>query len=186
MNIYDFDETIYDGNSLTDFLKYSFVNKPFIVILSLVKSTGLIIIYVFNKNNIEKLKSVMFSYMNKISNKVQFIENFVNQNKYKIKKWYKSNQRKDDIIISASCDFWIKPFCNSIGISNVIATKTNDKFEVIGKNCKSSEKINRLNEEYPNIDVNNAYSDSLSDTPMFEVAKKGYLVDKNKLVLFKK
>ena len=28
MNVYDFDETIYDGDSTVDFVKYSFIHRP--------------------------------------------------------------------------------------------------------------------------------------------------------------
>ena len=52
---------------------------------------------------------------------------------------------------------------------------------IIGKNNKGEEKIKRFREILPNVLVQSAYSDSLSDKPMFDIAKNAYLVKKEKI-----
>ena len=104
-----------------------------------------------------------------------------------IKKFYLEQKKDNDVIISASFDFIIKPFCESLGIKNVIATKYDvKKGHIIGVNCKGEEKVKRFNEQFKNVKVDKAYSDSLSDIPMFTLAKKAYLVKGEKLSLYQK
>jgi len=53
--------------------------------------------------------------------------------------------------------------------------------EIEGKNCHDSEKVRRFYEQYPDSKTENFYSDSLSDTPMAEIAERAWLVSKHKL-----
>ena len=80
-----------------------------------------------------------------------------------------------------------RPFCKKLGIKTVIATEYDTKKGCIkGKNCKGKEKIVRFNKVFKKANVNEAYSDSLSDIPMFEIAKKAYLVKGNELIPYEK
>ena len=178
MNIYDFDNTIFKGDSSVKFVKYSFLKHPLIVSLSTIKALKEYI----KGSNLGQIKSELFSFVKKIPNLEEYVTLFILKNKKNIKQFYLDRQREDDIIISASFDFIIIPFCQKIGIKNIIATKYDFRNgHIIGENCKGKEKIKRLKKEFPNIVVNEAYSDSLSDLPMFEIAKKAYLVKNNKL-----
>ena len=81
----------------------------------------------------------------------------------------------------------MKPFCDKLGIKHVIATKYDTKKGcIIGKNNKGKEKIVRFREIFKNSKVNEAYSDSLSDIPMFEIAQKAFLVKGEKLIPYEK
>lgn len=181
MNIYDFDNTIYEGDTFVDIIKYSFVRHPFKVLKSSIKTIKYYNQYKKNNISFEIVKETLLSFLFTIKDREDYINNFINKNKYKIKDWYKNNQKNDDIIISASYDIWIRPFCEAIGIKNVIATKTDENGKIIGKNCKRKEKVKRLYNEYPDIIVNESYSDSSSDIPMLELGKKSFVVDHNKV-----
>jgi HAD superfamily hydrolase (TIGR01490 family) len=109
----------------------------------------------------------------------------------------------DIIVISASPSFYIDLIGKRINAAHTIATHIkfdeNDilQAELIGKNCKHEEKITRLKEiiDLNDYDLQNSYafSDSITDLPMFELAgrpvavtpdsglrshavKKGYLI----------
>lgn len=181
MDILDFDDTIYDGDSFIDILKYSFVRHPFIFIKSIIKTIPLFRKYKNKEIKFEKVKEALLSFLFQINDLEKYIDKFVDKKIHKIKKWYLDKDKDNDIIISASYELWLKPFCYRLGVDKVIGTKTDKKGKIIGLNCKREEKIKRLKIEYPDIIVNNAYSDSKSDTPMFEVAKNGYVVEGNNL-----
>lgn len=182
MNIYDFDNTIYKGDTGVDILLYSLKKMPFKVIKSAFKA-----LRVKLKGEIyDRVKEQLFSFLFSIDNLDDYIEKYVNLHMKNIKQWYLEQQKETDIVISASYELWIKVFCEKLGIKNVIATKTNNKGYLIGKNCKNKEKINRLKKEFPNIKVDEAYSDSAVDIPMLEFATKGYVVKGNELILYKK
>lgn len=46
---------------------------------------------------------------------------------------------------------------------------------MIGKNCKGIEKVNRLN-KVGNYEIDTFYSDSISDYPLFKLAKNCYTI----------
>ena len=185
-NIYDFDDTIYKGDTFIDLLKYSFLRHPFLLLNSIFNTIPLYFKYKKNSIPFERVKETLLSFLFKINNKDKYIKKFINSKKGNIKTWYINNQKENDIIISASYEIWIKPFCNEIGIKNVIATKTDNIGNIIGKNCKREEKVRRLNEEFPNIVIDESYSDSQTDIPMLEVAKKAFVVEDDILVPYDK
>lgn len=186
MNIYDFDNTIFKGDSSVKFIKYSLWHHPLIVLISLCKTLKEVIKKLFHKSDFNHIKSELFSFVKSIPDFDNYVEAFVLKNMKNIKKFYLEGQRENDTIISASCEFIIRPFCEKLGIKNIIATKYNIKDgKIIGNNCKGKEKIKRFRELFPDAKVKNAYSDSLSDIPMFEIATNGYLVKAEKIIEYK-
>ena len=187
MNIYDFDDTIFAGDSSIKFIKYSFFKHPFMVLWSGIKSIKEVIKYILKKSNIGNIKSVLFSFVKNIPNLDEYMDEYVLKHQKFIKKFYLDQKQDDDVVISASFDFIVRPFCEKLGIKTIIATKYDTKKGcIIGKNCKGKEKIVRFNEIFKDYHVNEAYSDSLSDIPMFEIAKKGFIVKGEELILYEK
>jgi len=58
--------------------------------------------------------------------------------------------------------------------------------KINGENCRGEEKVNRLKELYKDIEIDNFFSDSLSDTPLALLAKKAYIIKKGKVIDWKK
>lgn len=185
MYLFDFDNTIYDGDSSLDLVLYSLVRHPLIVICSMFKTVYIFILYIFKVKSFNIVKESIFSFLYKIKDLDSYIDIFVLKHKHKIKKWYISRDKSNDVIISASYDLWIKPFCKSIGVYNVICTNVNKNGKIIGNNCKGKEKVIMFKKLYKNVKVNEAYSDSYSDKPILDLAKKGYIVKKNNIILYK-
>ncbi len=185
MNVYDFDGTIYDGDSGIDFLKYSFRKKPFILIIVIIKTFLIYIKYLFNKATFQEVKESMFSFVSRIKDFDKFINKFVLKHKKKIKKFYLDQKSKNDLIITASLDFYVKPLCHSVGIKKIIATKYDvKKGKIIGNNCKGSEKVKILLRMYPNKRIDKFYTDSISDEPLFNHASEVYIVEKTKIFTY--
>jgi len=185
MNIYDFDNTIFEGDSSVKFIKYSFLRHPLLLTWCFIKSFKECIKYLLKKSDFGIIKSELFSFVKYIKNFDEYMNKFVLKHEKYIKKFYLEQKKDDDVIISASFDFVVRPFCESLGIKHIIATNYDTKKgRIIGNNCKGKEKIVRFNKLFKNPQVQNAYSDSLSDIPMFEIAKKGFLVKGEKLEPF--
>lgn len=183
MNIYDFDDTIFDGDSSLYFIRYSLIRHPFIVLVAFIKT---IIPFIKYKKGIIKfgcVKAKLFSFVTKIKDLDSYMELFSLKYKDNIKGYYKDIRKDNDVIISASFRFIVESLCNKMDIKNVIATEYDTSTgNIIGLNCKGEEKIRRFNLLYGNSIVDNAYSDSLTDIPMFKRAKKGYIVKKYDLI----
>lgn len=182
MNVYDFDDTIYDGDSSIDFLKFCIKkNKKCLLIIPIV--IVYILLYKVKLCSKEQLKTKYFSfvkYFNKIDDVV--IEFWESKN-YKLKDFYINGKKDTDIIISASPMFLLKPVAKYYGFK-LIATDVDKKTgKLIGKNCHDSEKVRRIN-ELGIKRINNFYSDSLSDAPLAKISKNAYIVKGEKIVMW--
>lgn len=186
MNIYDFDDTIYNGDTNRDILMYGFKKHPFLVLKALKKAKKLQKDYKRGVIEFERVKEAMLSFIFKIKNYPKFINDFVDSHMKNIKPWYINRRTQNDIVISASYELWIMQFCKRLGIRYVIATKTDSDGRIIGKNCKGAEKLKRLASVIPNAVIVSAYSDSSCDIPILESARTAYVVEGNKLITYTK
>ena len=186
MNIYDFDNTIYNGDTNKDILLYSFKKHPLKVIKALNKTKKLERDYKRGLITFERVKEAMLSFLFEIDDLNGYIEKFVSSHMKNIKPWYLSRKNDYDIVISASYELWIVPFCRKLGIKYVLATKTDKDGHIIGKNCKGEEKVRRLANTIPNAQIVTSYSDSESDLPILNLAKTAYVVEGNKLIPYVK
>ncbi len=175
INAYDFDETIYNGDSSVDFYFYSLKRNKKVLLQLPVQLWG-VILYVLKIVDKTKFKEKVFSYLKRIDNVDDYITDFWKIHKKNIKKWYLDQKEKTDVIISASPEFLLKPLEKEMNFT-VIATKVNKKNGIFeSKNCHDYEKIKRY-EELFNKKIKKFYTDSIkADKAMLEYAKEGYVV----------
>ncbi|MBR1737485.1 MAG: haloacid dehalogenase-like hydrolase [Firmicutes bacterium] len=180
-NVYDFDKTIFDGDSTAKFYFHCLKRYPSILIF--LPLQGLyFMLYLANIVTKTVFKEKMYLFLTRIPDVDSEINLFWKKNMFGIKKWYKKNKKKDDIIISGSPEFLLRPVCKKIGISNLIASRVDKKTgKYTGLNCINSEKVNRLREKFPNIKIKEFYSDSYIDEPLALLAEESYLVEGEKL-----
>ncbi|MCH5297050.1 MAG: HAD-IB family phosphatase [Ruminococcus sp.] len=182
MNAYDFDKTIYDGDSTADFYLFSLKRHKKIITLAPSLLIAFLKFYLLKKGTKTDFKEVMYRFLRFCDIKKD-INDFWNINKNKIKRFYIENQKKNDVIISASPEFLLKPISNELGIKYLIASCVDSKTgKYTGINCHGEEKVRRFYEIFDKeTQVDEFYSDSYSDTPMAKIAKKAYLVKQDKL-----
>lgn len=184
MNIYDFDGTIYDGDSGVDFIKYSFRRRPFSVLKSFIKTFFKYLKYKRGQIEFKEVKGTIFSFVTHIDDLDNYVKKFVQKHKKKIKKFYLEQRHKDDFIITASLDFYVKPLCHSVGIKRIVATKYDtNKGKIIGNNCKGEEKANIVAKMFSKK-FENLYTDSKADKPLIKFANNTYIVKKNELIKY--
>ena len=186
MNVYDFDKTIYDGDSSIDLYLYCLKNN-WKIIKFLPKQ---IICFIFYKLKIIskiKFKESFFSFLKDIDDIDLIVKEFWNKNQKKIFNWYLKNKKNNDIIISASPEFLLKEIVNRLNVSNLIATKVDKKSgRFLSENCYGEEKVKRYNQKFSTKQISNFYSDSLSDLPLAKIANKFFLVKNGIPRLYKK
>lgn len=181
MNVYDFDKTIYSGDSTTDFFLFSLKRHPSILCLIPSIFYGFIKFYVFKKGTKTQFKQRIMYFVKKI-NYQKDIEDFWAKKKSRIKGYYLEQKETSDVIISASPAFVIEPVCRELGIKNIISSPVDvNTGKYTGENCHSKEKVRRFREIYGESVIDNFYSDSYSDTPMAEIAKKAFMIKGDKV-----
>lgn len=179
MNVYDFDKTIYKGDSTVDFWKFCLKRKPRIV-FEIPKVAVWAVKYKLGVCSKEQLKEKFYGFLRYFSNIDDEVNGFWSVNNHKIKQWYLKQKREDDVIISASPEFILKPICEQLGVMLICSKVDRKTGKLLGKNCHGKEKIHRFREVFLNEEVDDFFSDSYSDQPMAELANKAYLVDGNK------
>ena len=124
MNVYDFDETIYDGDSTVDFYKYCLRRRPYII-FRFPLWTALRFVLDSGKKLVFKERFYRFLYaFDDIDSEVS---RFWDGHEKKIKRWYLENRRPDDVVISASPEFLLNPVCKRLGISVLMASVVDKK-----------------------------------------------------------
>ena len=177
MNVYDFDGTIYAGDSTVDFFLFALKCNPSLLCYVPRQAWGFLL-YGLKRISKTALKEYFFSFLSGI-NAEKLTEDFWDQNHHKIYRWYLEQQKPDDLVISASPEFLLKPICQRLGIHHLIASKVDVQTgKFFGENCRGQEKVQRLESEYNVIYIDSFYSDSLSDLPLAEIADKAFLVNK--------
>lgn len=181
-NVYDFDGTIYDGDSGVDLLFYGFKKYPK-HLLKIPKLIWYAILLVFKKKTKIEFKSEVFSFFKYIDNMDEFIDGFWKTHEKNIKNFWKDKKsHKNDIISSASGYFWLKPIADKYKVHDLFGTDYDQKTgKIIGNNCHGKEKIKLFYERYPKGVIVEGYTDSKADLPLMEEAEVGYLVKKNKI-----
>ena len=179
INSYDFDKTIYDGDSSADFYKYCLKKNKKVLLQAPVQLWGTIL-YVLKITDKTRFKERVFSFLKRIDDVDLYVEDFWKDHLKNIKKWYLDQKDKTDVIISASPEFLLKPLEKKLKV-NVIASRVDKKTgKFLSKNCHDYDKSKRYEELY-NKKIKAFYSDSIkADRAMLEYAKEAYLVTKDK------
>ena len=189
INLYDFDKTIYDGDSTADFMMFLIKRHPvcLIKVFRIVISVILKELHVINKT---KMKEQFYSMFKLVPDIDKDLKDFWKSHDNKIKKYYLDKDHSNDIVISASPEFLLEPICKKLKVKDMMASRVDKKTgKYDGINCHDTEKVRRLNEKYKNYTVMESYSDSIkSDYPILELAEKAYQVKGDELILldFKK
>ena len=87
------------------------------------------------------------------------------------------------MVISASPEFLIRPACAALGIERVLGSpvdKRTGRFS--GPNCHGAEKVKRFRAAFPGGEIDEFFSDSYSDQPLADLAKRAFLVRGNALL----
>lgn len=186
-NLYDFDGTIYNGDSSVDFYFYC-VSKKFTIIKYLPKFLVMVVLYKLKIKTKEQMKESLFCFVKDFSNLEALIETFWDTHEKNLKQYFLAkNNHDNDIIISASPEFLIKPIGKRLKVKDVLASPVDiKKGKYHGLNCRGKEKVRRFKEKYKDAIVNNAYGDSDGDYEMFKLAKCAYLVHKEQLNKWRK
>ena len=186
MNVYDWDNTIYRGDSTFGFVRWLYVHRPK-TLLSIPRTALFGLLYGVRAVKKLTFKQHLYHMFTFVDDMDQAVEDFTSSHMNHIKGWYREKQRPDDLVISASPEFLIRSFCGKTGIESCMASEVDihtGKYN--GLNCHGSEKVRRFHEACGSVKIEEFYSDSLSDSPLAEISEKAYLVKGDELSLWPK
>ncbi len=178
MNVYDFDQTIYHGDSTADFYFYCMRHKP-LMLRSVPGTAGAFALYRAKRWTKTQFKQQMYRFLTAIGDSEQMVRDFWRGHIRNIKPWYiEETRRADDVVISASPEFLLGPACRQLGIACLMASRVDAHTgRYTGINCWGEEKVRRFREQFgEDAVIENFYSDSLSDAPLARLAQNAWIV----------
>jgi len=186
--LFDFDGTITTDDSLIKFIRFVVGDTKFI--WGMIVLSSMLTAYKLKLIPNYKAKQYILSYFFKGMSEEKFMQV---SNEYSLKhiktilrpkamekiKWHKEQGHKI-VIVSASIECWLKPFCDEKNL-DLIATKLEIKDGVVTgkfltKNCYGIEKANRVKEAYNlnDHDYIYAYGDTRGDKELLALADESF------------
>jgi len=188
LSLFDFDGTITTDDSLIKFIR--FVVGDVKTIWGMILLLPMLIRYKLKFIPNYKAKQRIFSYFfkgmcehqfQKVAKEysLKYIDTILRPKAMQKIAWHKEQGHKV-VIVSASIECWLKPWCDQNGL-DLIATKIEMKDgtvtgKFLTKNCYGIEKVNRLKEIYNLSDYNYiyAYGDSHGDKEFLALADESF------------
>jgi len=189
VNVYDFDETIYDGESSIEFILSYIRHDPKVmqfipVIVRIMRrySRGKM---TFEDFSVKYARLLTDYFARNDVQVVHLVEGFWDRHIHKIKPFYLAQQRSDDVILTASPTFMMRDVCDRLGVRNLVATEFNLETGAIEKACFRENKIRCFFDAFPDGEIDAFYTDSVNDSFLFPLAKEAYMVKKDKITRIK-
>lgn len=189
MNVFDFDNTIYDGESTLDLFFFYIVRKPRLLrhLPTVLKA------FSRYKRGEVTLNEAIERFVPLVERDILNIVDFDNDPKKfwdghmkKIKPLYEELKSDDDLIITASPDFNIEEICRRLGIKRFLASKIDRNTGKIEFANLRENKVKAFKEEYGDCDIENFYTDSPeNDKVIIELAKHAFIVKSNEIIKIK-
>lgn len=179
MNVYDFDDTIYNGDSTMDFYLFALKRHP----VALRRAPGMLLAaarYGLKRIDKTEFKQIFFRFLRDIKDIDRELDDFWAHYEGHIKSWYLKQHASDDVVISASPEFLLRPIMKKLSIHHLLASRVDKSTGIYtGRNCDGEEKVRRFYERFPDAKVTKFYSDSDRDAPMARLAKQSFKVNGN-------
>ena len=175
MDAYDFDGTLYRGDSTVDFVKWCARRYPRVI--TTLPRAGVIAFACMGLHAMTKtqFKAALYRFLPLIPDIESELTRFWSTHEHNITG--PCHPKKGDLVISASPEFLLRDMCAKRGLE-LIASKVDPHTGCLhSPNCSGAEKIVRLHELYPDAQVDRFYSDSHNDDPMAELAHEAFMVN---------
>ena len=181
MNAYDFDETIFQPDSSYAFVLFCLRRYPRAVLRAVPGMAYGAGMRLLGQMGTRELKEKVFAFLSRLDDVDRVVAEFWQENEKGLEPWYLAQKREDDLIISASPEFLLRPVAEKLGVRLIATPMDRHSGRILGKNCHDYEKVTRFMQEFPHEKPERFYSDSLSDSPMARLSHRAFLVKKGKL-----
>lgn len=184
MRVFDFDGTIYDGESLFDLYLYSARHDPkvFRYIAPVLRYA---VKYKLGRATLEQMEygvgKMTEGYLTELSRSKrvasveQLVDDFWDRYYARIKPWYQPES--DDVILTASFDLTVGEACRRLGVRNLVASEVDVETMRVTYLNFNTNKARRFRELYgPDAVVDEFYTDSKFDQPMIDMAWHAFMV----------
>lgn len=185
MNVYDFDNTLYKGESVLHFF-FFYIRKTPYLLKFIPKVFYALIKYKMGKVTVEQALQDYAPFVEEYFKNIPDIRadsvEFWDKHMDRIKPFYKDIQRDDDVIVTASPECTMEEICKRLGIKHCVGSVIDEESGKITRLCMRSRKVPAFLEAFPDAEIENFYTDSpKNDAPLIKLAKNAYQVKGDKI-----
>ena len=180
MNVYDFDNTIYAGESCFHLFLFYLRRDPGLLRLF----PEVVRAFIRYKRGEVTADAFLRQYAPLAEEKLRQIPDleddmraFWDRHEKRIKPFYAELRQPDDLIITAAPDFSIREICRRMGVERFLASRVDtESCKILHFNLRER-KIEAFRAQYPDAHIERFYTDSpANDAPLIELADEAYLV----------
>lgn len=178
MNVYDFDNTIYQGESALDFFWFCLKKKPILikVILPIIRDALRYKMCRMSKDEFRQRGAFYTeSFFGLFDDIYEVIYEFWDEHEHKLRNFYSRIQQEDDIIVTANIDVLVDVIFRRIGVKRYIATHFDMNTGKLGEVCFGEVKAQLFREKYGDK-IDKFFTDSYNDKPLMDMADEVYMV----------
>ena len=189
MNVYDFDNTIYRGESCFDLFLFYIRRDP-----GLLRLFPKVLIAFANYKRgkvtaddfLRENAALVEQELRKIPNIEDDMRVFWDKHMRKIKPFYAGLRRDDDWIVTAAPDFSMREVCRRLGVANCVSSRVDlQTCSILHFNLRER-KIEAFRAACPDAQIDAFYTDSpANDAPLIELAKHAFVVRGNRITQIK-
>ena len=175
MNVYDFDETIFTGDTEDRFFEFMFKKKGF----RHYKINWHFYNILWKLHIITKTRSRegQYTFLKDIKDLDATVQEYWDEIEKYMKPWYNDVKRPDDVIASGTPRFILEPIVEKLGIGGLVATEMDTKTGKIDGDFAIGEfKPVNFKNQYGLDCIDNFYSDAYSDHYLAQYAKKAFII----------
>ncbi len=175
MNVYDFDETIFTGDSENRFIDFISKKPGF----ARWKYVWKFYNFLFKANLISKTASRQrqYAFLKNIKDIDRTLEEYWDEVWQYMKPWYSGVKQDDDVIASGTPAFLLEPAMRRLGLTNLVATDMDKRTgKINGDFAIRQYKLECFRQQFSVDDIDKFYSDDYADNYLAQYAKEAFAV----------
>ncbi len=176
MNVYTFNNTLYNGDCGKDFFWFCLKrNSKLLKYLP-----GQLLRYALGFVAKGRFKKKLYVFLEGVTDVDTEVRLFWETHESNIMTWFPDYRNKDDILISSSPEFLLEPIAQKMNFMLMATRVDKHTGKMTGAYCWGREKRERFEETFSGEIIGAVFSGSLSDRPLVYSAQRGYWVQGNK------
>ncbi len=179
MRVFDFDNTLYQGESTFDFAMF-IVKKKKSLLRYVPQFIRILFLYKVCKLDINEFTDKLEKYSKQfLENKewiMESVDEFWDENIGKLYPHMLKKIKKSDVILTTSPDFLLKGIDDVLNTDHIFGTTLDFAKGKISHLNFQENKVKKFLEAYPNKEIDEFYTDSYNDEPLMKISKKVFLV----------
>ena len=175
MNVYDFDKTVFDGDSEDYFFAWIYRDgklpwNHFVYTVSEWLCARKIISKTF-------ARTLMYRVLKKLDDIDSLVEAYWDEHERHMLPWYAEVQQEDDVIATGTPRFLMEPMMRRLHVKHLVATEMDKHTGTIdGLFLGADLKVPAFYRQFPDGKIDRFYSDTWSDHFLADLAKEAYVL----------